>query len=204
MTELRIPLGAFDLLAPLARGGMGEVWQATHRMLARPAAIKLIRPEAVAGDNAAQRAILRRFEREAQATAALRSVHTIDVFDFGTTEQGAFYYVMEMLKGLDLDALVRSFGPVPPARAIHFLRQTCHSLREAHGQGLIHRDIKPANLYTCHLGPDFDFIKVLDFGGRRPEFDEACCGIVLDASPCILLVAMRQGACDLCIWYAFP
>ena len=108
--------------------------------------------------------MLRRFEREAQATAALSSPHTIRVFDFGVTDDGTFYYVMELLAGRDLESLVREFGPVPADRAIYLLRQVCHSLADAHARGLVHRDIKPANIYVCRMGLDYDFVKVLDFG----------------------------------------
>jgi serine/threonine protein kinase len=94
----------------------------------------------------------------------MRSPHTIGVYDFGVTAEGAFYYVMELLEGLDADSLVQRFGPVPPARAVYLLRQICHSLAEAHEAGLIHRDIKPANIYVCRYGRDVDFVKVLDFG----------------------------------------
>jgi serine/threonine-protein kinase len=157
-------IGSYQLVRPLGHGGMGEVWLACHRMLARPAAIKLIRPETLGSDPGNRRTALRRFEREARATAALGSCHTIKLYDFGTTEDGAFYYVMELLRGLSLDRLVTKFGPLDPARAVFLLRQVCHSLGEAHENGMVHRDIKPANIYTCRLGPDRDFIKVLDFG----------------------------------------
>jgi serine/threonine-protein kinase len=117
-----------------------------------------------AGDASDTRGILRRFEREARATAALSSPHTIQVFDFGMTNDGHFYYVMELLSGRDLESLVREFGPLPADRAMFLLRQICHSLADAHARGLVHRDIKPANIYTCRMGLEFDFIKVLDFG----------------------------------------
>ena len=94
----------------------------------------------------------------------LGSTHTIDVYDFGITEDGDFYYVMELLHGLSLERFVQDFGPMEPARVVYLLRQVCHSLSEAHGRGLIHRDIKPANIFMCRLGPDDDFVKVLDFG----------------------------------------
>jgi serine/threonine-protein kinase len=106
----------------------------------------------------------RRFEHEAQAIALLRSPHTVELFDFGVSTDGAFYYVMELLDGLDADALVRRFGPVPAERAIHLLRQVCHSLSEAEARGLVHRDVKPANVFVCRYGEDCDFVKVLDFG----------------------------------------
>jgi serine/threonine-protein kinase len=158
-------LGSYHLVERLGAGGMGEVWRAEHRLLARNAAIKLVRPE-VLGVKTANDAqvILRRFEREAQATAALSSPHTIQVFDFGITSDGTFYYVMELLAGRDLESLVREFGPLPPNRVIYLLRQVCHSLADAHARGLVHRDIKPANIYVCRMGLEYDFTKVLDFG----------------------------------------
>ncbi len=108
--------------------------------------------------------LLRRFEREAQVTAELRSPHTVELWDFGVADDGGFYYVMELLDGLDLEALVRLHGPVPAERAIHLIRQVCHSLAEAEEHGLVHRDIKPANILACRYGGDADFVKVLDFG----------------------------------------
>jgi serine/threonine-protein kinase len=158
-------LGSYQLVELLGHGGMGEVWRAQHRFLARHAAIKLVRPEVLgAGTDAEAKVVLRRFEREAQATAALSSPHTIDVFDFGTTSEGSFYYVMELLVGRDLESFVREFGPVPAERAMFLLRQVCHSLADAHARGLVHRDIKPANIYVCRMGLEYDFVKVLDFG----------------------------------------
>ena len=158
-------LGSYRLEEKLGEGGMGEVWRARHRMLTRPAAIKLIRP-AVAGDVRAgvSAEAMRRFQREAEAIARLRSPHTVELFDFGMADDGAFYYVMELLDGLDADSLLRRFGPIPPERAIYLLRQICHSLSEAQSCGLVHRDIKPANIYLCRYGEEYDFVKVLDFG----------------------------------------
>jgi hypothetical protein len=155
-------LGSYRLLERLGEGGMGEVWRARHRLLARPAAIKLIRPLAApsgAGSEAAHR-----FEREAQAIASLRSPHTVDLFDFGIADDGTFYYVMELLEGLDAERMVNKFGPMPAARVIHVIRQVCHSLSEAESVSLVHRDIKPANVVLCRYGEDYDFVKVLDFG----------------------------------------
>jgi len=157
-------IGSYHLVRPLGEGGMGEVWLAKHCMLARPAAIKLIRAEVLGLDEAGYKNACRRFEREARATAALGSSHTITIYDFGITAEGAFYYVMELLRGVSLDALVRRFGPVTPNRVVHFLRQACLSLGEAHDRNLIHRDVKPANIFTCRLGREYDFVKVLDFG----------------------------------------
>jgi serine/threonine-protein kinase len=158
-------LGSYQLVEKLGQGGMGEVWRAQHRLLARSAAVKLVRPEVLgAGGPEDAQVIRRRFEREAQATAALASPHTIRVFDYGVTDEGAFYYVMELLSGRDLESFVREFGPVSPDRAIYLLRQVCHSLAEAHARGLVHRDIKPANIYVCRMGLEYDFVKVLDFG----------------------------------------
>jgi tRNA A-37 threonylcarbamoyl transferase component Bud32 len=153
-------MGSYRLEELLGRGGMGEVWRASHRLLARSAAVKLIRIEA----GTDSRELQQRFEREARATAALRSPHTVDVYDYGTTEDGTFYYVMELLEGFDLETLVARFGLLPPERAVFLLEQACHSLGEAHQGGLIHRDVKPANIYVCRYGIDWDFVKLLDFG----------------------------------------
>ncbi len=158
-------LGSYKLVERLGEGGMGEVWRAEHKMLARPAAIKLIKSERLgAGVGSAGRVLSKRFEREAQATAMLTSPHTIDIYDFGVTRDGRFYYVMEYLDGLDLETAVKRFGPVPAERAIHLLGQVCHSLAEAHSTGLIHRDIKPSNIFVCRRGLEYDFAKELDFG----------------------------------------
>ena len=158
-------LGSYQLVRLLGRGGMGEVWLGRHQLLARSAAVKLVRPEVLgAGTEAAASMMLRRFEREAQATASLSSPHSIRLFDFGVTEDRTFYYVMELLAGRDLETLVREFGPLPADRVVWVLRQVCHSLAEAHARGLVHRDITPANIYLCRMGLDYDFVKVLDFG----------------------------------------
>ena len=121
----------------------------------------------------------RRFEREAQAIASLRSPHTIELFDFGVADDGTFYYVMELLDGLNADELVRRTGPVPAERAIHMLRQICHSLSEAESCGLVHRDIKPANIFLCRYGEDYDFVKVLDFGIVKAAEDSSETGVAL-------------------------
>jgi len=164
-TELgsALRMGSYQLVEKLGQGGMGEVWKAQHRMLARPAAIKLLstssgsRPGATSPEQ-------QRLEREVQATAQLRSPHTVEIYDYGLSDDGRFYYVMELLEGLDLEQLVERFGPVPAERVVHVLEQLCHSLGEAHERGLVHRDVKPANIFLCRYGRDVDFVKVLDFG----------------------------------------
>ncbi|HET7291401.1 MAG TPA: serine/threonine-protein kinase [Vicinamibacteria bacterium] len=158
-------LGCYHLEEKLDHGGMGEIWRARHRMLARPVAVKLIRPELLGLKTPAEAAALvGRFQREAEATAALQSPHSVALHDFGVTPDGVFYYVMDLLEGLDLESLVKRFGAVPPARAVHLLIQACDSLAEAHSVGLIHRDVKPANIIACRWGLKWDFVKVLDFG----------------------------------------
>jgi eukaryotic-like serine/threonine-protein kinase len=158
-------LGSYRLEEPLGKGGMGEVFRATHQMLARPAAVKLIRSEILGSSTpAAARVITERFRREAEAAASLRSSHTISLYDFGVAQDGTFFLVMELLDGLDLETLVERFGPVQPERTVHLLRQVCDSLAEAHARGLVHRDIKPSNIFTCRMGLEVDFVKVLDFG----------------------------------------
>jgi serine/threonine-protein kinase len=166
-------LGSYRLTERLGVGGMGEVWKAEHRLLARPAAVKLIRPEVIDDRSAgARRVVLQRFEREAQATAALTSPHTVNLFDFGITDDGSFYSVMELLEGMDLKTLVERTGPVPPGRAVRMLLQACDSLADAHARGLVHRDVKPSNLFVCRQGLARDWIKVLDFGLVKTTEDE--------------------------------
>jgi serine/threonine protein kinase len=156
-------LGSYRLVSKLGTGGMGEVWRAEHRLLAREAAIKIVRAEALRDPSYAPK-VRERFRREAQTLAAMRSRHTIAVYDYGVTDEGTFFYVMELLDGLDLDKLVRFFGAQPAARVIQLLSQACQSLAEAHEAGLLHRDIKPANLFVCRAADEVDVLKVLDFG----------------------------------------
>ena len=171
-------IGQYTLEAKIGSGGMGEVWRARHRMLIRPAAVKLVTAQQLgsSSDRDAQLR-LRRFEREARATAGLKSPHTVQLYDFGVTDDGTLYYVMELLDGMDLDTLVDRFGPVPAERAIHLLMQVCASLDDAHQNGLVHRDIKPANIVVGRIGADWDFVKVLDFGlvklGSDRQSDES-------------------------------
>jgi serine/threonine-protein kinase len=167
-------LGAYRLVERLGAGGMGEVWRAQHHLLARPAAIKLVRPDVLGDSHDADRyrEFQARLGREAQATAMMRSPHTIELYDFGLAGDGTFYYVMELLDGFDLETLIERFGPIPAERAIHLLMQVCDSLGEAHAEGLIHRDIKPANVYVCRHGRDVDFVKVLDFGMVKSQHED--------------------------------
>jgi hypothetical protein len=157
--ELGRELGHYRLGRHLGAGGMGEVYLAEHTLLRRPCAIKLIRPE-WAGDPKH----LLRFEREVRATATLTHPNTVQVFDYGHASDGTFYCVMEFLPGVTLEHLVKTHGPLPPGRAVHFLRQVCDALQEAHAIGLIHRDIKPGNVMTCERGALPDVVKLLDFG----------------------------------------
>jgi serine/threonine-protein kinase len=158
-------LGSYQLGELIGRGGMGEVYRATHRMLARPAAIKLMRPELLAPHiSGGPEMAAERFRREARAAANLRSPHTVELYDFGVTDDGTLYFAMELLDGLDLESLVRTTGPMPAARTIAVLAQVCESLEEAHANGLVHRDIKPGNIHVGRLGLRHDFVKVLDFG----------------------------------------
>lgn len=165
-------MGSYQLGELLGRGGMGEVYKATHRLLARPAAIKLIRPEMIAaGAPTGAHGAAMRFRREAEAAANLRSPHTVELYDFGVTDDQTLYFVMELLEGMDLESLIRRHGPVPTGRMAHIVRQVCQSLEEAHVAGLVHRDIKPANIHLGRLGLIYDFVKVLDFGLVKPIAD---------------------------------
>lgn len=152
-------IGQYRLKDVLGFGGMGTVYLAEHVLLRRPCALKLIRP-----DQAGDSRTLLRFEREVQAAATLTHWNTVEVFDYGHTEDGTFYYVMEYLPGMNLEDMVEQHGPLPPERAVHLLRQVCQALREAHGIGLLHRDIKPSNIIACERGGVYDVAKLLDFG----------------------------------------
>lgn len=158
-------IGQYTLEEKIGSGGMGEVWRARHRLLIRPAAVKLVTAPQLGSTRDRDPALrLRRFEREARATAGLKSPHTVQLYDFGVTDDGTLYYVMELLEGMDLETLVERFGPVPAERAVHLLVQACASLEDAHQNGLVHRDIKPANIAVSRVGAGWDFVKVLDFG----------------------------------------
>jgi CHASE1-domain containing sensor protein len=150
-------LGPYTLLRRIGEGGMGTVYEARHELLRRPTAVKVLSKQA-------SEEALRRFEREVQYTSRLTHPNTIAIYDFGRTDEGIVYYAMEYLDGVDLEVLVESLGPMPPARVVHVLTQVTGSLREAHGEGLAHRDVKPGNIVLCARGATFDFVKVLDFG----------------------------------------
>ena len=179
----RVTVGSYRLITRLGAGGMGEVWLARHKLLRRPAAVKLIRPDVRSGVEHEQ--LVRRFEREAQVTSALRSPHTVQLYDFGVNDTGGFYYVMELLHGLDLDQMVSRFGPQPAERVVMLLRQACRSLAEAHDHAMVHRDIKPANIFVSCLGHEYDFLKVLDFGIVK--------GTVGDGKTALSAQGMLQG-----------
>ena len=152
-------LGHYVLRRVLGQGGMGSVYLAEHNFLRRPCAVKLIRPE-LARDAAAHA----RFEREVQAAAALTHPNTVQIYDYGQSEDGTFYYAMEYLPGESLEALVEREGALEPARAVRILEQLCGALGEAHARGLVHRDVKPGNVMLCERGGRHEVVKLLDFG----------------------------------------
>jgi serine/threonine protein kinase len=152
-------LGQYRLIRKLGEGGMGEVYLAEHELLKRPCALKLINTR-----DRSDPLILARFEREVRSAARLSHPNTIEIFDYGHTDDGTFYYVMEYLQGLTLLELVRKAGPLPAGRVVYLFRQVCAGLAEAHGLGLVHRDLKPANVFVALRGGESDVAKVLDFG----------------------------------------
>lgn len=170
-------LGQYRLKRLLGSGGMGEVYLAEHQMMKRPCAVKVIRPEK-AGDPQ----VLARFEREVRATAKLSHWNSIDIYDYGRTPDGTFYYVMEFLPGHNLGELVREHGPLPASRILYLMRQVCDALAEAHSHGLVHRDIKPANIYCAYRGGVFDVAKLLDFGLAKPLTDANDSGLTQEGS----------------------
>jgi serine/threonine-protein kinase len=186
-------LGQYQLLWKLGEGGMGEVYLAEHQLLKRPCALKLIKAEA-----GADAVALARFEREVQSAARLSHPNTIEIYDYGHTDDGTFYYVMEYLQGLSLSELVRKVGPLPPGRVIYLFRQVCAGLSEAHKLGLVHRDLKPANIFIAVRGGESDVAKVLDFGlvklTRDPGAAELSSDMTVSGTP--MYMAPEQAVAD--------
>jgi eukaryotic-like serine/threonine-protein kinase len=151
-------IGQYRLEKQLGEGGMGKVYLARHTLLKRPTALKMLKPH-LASDE-----IVARFEREVQLASQLVHPNTVEIYDYGRTRDGVFYYVMEYLEGRTADEIVQTGGPLPATRVIHVLKQVCAALREAHGRGLVHRDIKPHNIMLCLRGGEYDVVKILDFG----------------------------------------
>ena len=160
-------LGPYVLKSKLGAGGMGEVFLAEHQLMKRQCAVKLIHPQ-----QARDRHMRESFEREAQATAQLTHWNTVEVYDYGTTDDGRFYYVMEYLKGMNLSEYVERYGPMKPERVVYILKQMCDALYEADCAGLVHRDIKPSNIFLTERGKSFDIVKLLDFGLVQATADE--------------------------------
>jgi eukaryotic-like serine/threonine-protein kinase len=167
--------GQYQLVRKLGEGGMGDVYLAEHSLLKRPCALKLIKPEAGSDPVA-----MARFEREVQSAARLAHPNTIEIFDYGLTGDGTFYYVMEYLQGKSLSDLVRSHGPLPAGRVIYLMRQVCAGLAEAHGMGLVHRDLKPQNVFVAVRGGESDVSKVLDFGLVKLTRDPGAANLTSD------------------------
>ncbi len=170
-------LGQYRLKERIGVGGMGEVYLAEHQLLKRACVVKLIRP-----DKAGDPKTLARFQREVRATAKLTHWNTVEIFDYGSTEDGTFYYVMELLPGMSLKELVERDGPLPPGRVIYLLRQACDALAEAHAAGLVHRDIKPGNVFAAQRGGVYDVVKVLDFGLVKPMIEAESVQLTADGS----------------------
>lgn len=151
-------VGRYTLVRQIGEGGMASVYLGRHALLKRPIAIKILKREF------ASEQWITRFEREVQLASQLSHPNTVEIYDYGRTRGGDFYYVMEYLDGIDLASLIASEGALPPARVIYLLRQMCVALREAHAKNIVHRDIKPENVMTCMRGGEYDVVKLLDFG----------------------------------------
>lgn len=185
-------LGPYHLLEEIGRGGMGTVYRAEHALMKRQCAIKLISPE-----RADQTDMQRRFRQEARATAQLTHWNTIEVYDYGTSEDGRFYYVMEFLEGLNLHQFVQRFGAMPPGRVIYLVKQLCNALYEAERHGLVHRDIKPSNIFLTQRGESCDVVKLLDFGlvqtNARASIRHKSCDRKLHGSPAFMCPEQARG-----------
>src|SRR5262249_2757478 len=155
-------LGRYKLKTRIGEGGMGEVWVAYHNGLKRDVAVKILRNDD--DDDADATQAVTRFEREVRATTELTHPNTVRLYDYGVTDDGLCYYVMELLSGENLESLAARDAPLPSARAIHLLLQAARALAEAHARGIVHRDVKPANIFVTNAGGEDDFVKVLDFG----------------------------------------
>lgn len=185
-------LGSYQLMEQVGQGGMGEVWRARHRYLARDAAVKLIGAK---GKDAEE--TRKRFEREAQAIARLESPHTVSIFDFGVTPEGQLYFAMELIRGMNLDQLVKRFGPLSSARVRQIWIGVLHSLEEAHAAGLVHRDIKPSNVLLARMGLEYDWVKVVDFGLVKMGAEEGATQITMDrqtlGTPAFMAPELAEG-----------
>jgi serine/threonine-protein kinase len=184
--------GQYQLVRKLGEGGMGDVYLAEHNLLKRPCALKLIK-----ADVGADPVAMARFQREVQSAARLSHPNTIEIFDYGLTGDGTFYYVMEYLKGQSLGDLVRTHGPLPPGRVIYLMRQVCAGLAEAHGMGLVHRDLKPANVFVAVRGGESDVSKVLDFGlvklTRDPDAVSLTSDMTVSGTPMFMAPEQTRG-----------
>lgn len=192
-------IGQYHLDEKIGEGAMGEVYLATHAMLRRPTAVKLLRPELLGEETIA------RFDQEVRLASRLTHTNTIRIFDYGRTPDGLFYYAMEHVRGQDLARIVETDGPLSPSHVIHVLEQVCRSLSEAHDLGLVHRDIKPSNIMLCTKGGEYDVVKLLDFGLATDlrdantilEHDGAVCGTPETIAPEVLHGEKASPACDL-------
>jgi serine/threonine-protein kinase len=151
-------LGAYRLGRQIGEGGVANVYLAHHDLLRRPTAVKLLKPARATDE------MIARFEREVQLASSLSHPNTVEIFDYGRTRDGLFYYAMEYLDGLTVAEVLARQSPIPVARAVHLLRQVCAALAEAHARGIVHRDVKPENIMVCRYGGVYDFVKLLDFG----------------------------------------
>jgi eukaryotic-like serine/threonine-protein kinase len=189
-------LGQYQLCERIGGGGMGEVYVAEHQLLKRPCALKLIN-----ADRQTNPIAIARFEREVQSAAKLSHPNTIEIFDYGRTGDGTFYYVMEYLPGLSLADLVRQFGRLPASRAVYLARQVCKSLAEAHCQGMVHRDLKPGNIHVAIMGGECDVAKVLDFGlvkvTTSPDSPQLTADFTVSGTPAFMSPEQAKGVRDI-------